>query len=175
MMLNTKNDLPLETRTTVVDELNIRLAEAIDLAYHAKQAHWNVKGMEFRSLHKLFDRSYETIDEYVDEIAERCAQLGGVVQGTIQAAVKSTTLEEYPLEILDGKEHVEVFADRMSHFTKNMRKCIDQFDELGDQVTSDLCTEVCSGLDELLWMVESHLKPERASEQSQRKLRKVSS
>ena len=51
----TRNDLSTKTRTKVVEVLNARLADAIDLQFQAKQAHWNVKGPNFIALHELFD------------------------------------------------------------------------------------------------------------------------
>ncbi len=42
-MYPTKNDLPESARTKLVDLLNARLADAIDLQTQCKQAHWNVK------------------------------------------------------------------------------------------------------------------------------------
>jgi starvation-inducible DNA-binding protein len=55
-MHGTRNDLAEPTRKSVVQLLNERLAEAIDLQLQAKQAHWNVKGPNFAGLHDLFDR-----------------------------------------------------------------------------------------------------------------------
>ena len=43
-MYPTKNDLPEGTRRKMIDLLNARLADAIDLQTQTKQAHWNVKG-----------------------------------------------------------------------------------------------------------------------------------
>jgi DNA-binding ferritin-like protein len=51
-MFDTQNDLPNKTRSAVVDLLNARLADAIDLGAQAKQAHWNVKGPHFIALHE---------------------------------------------------------------------------------------------------------------------------
>jgi len=56
---NTQNDLPSKARMEAVDLLNRHLADAIDLAYQAKQAHWNVKGPSFIALHELFDEVVE--------------------------------------------------------------------------------------------------------------------
>ena len=53
-MHKTRNDLPLKTRKQVVELLNARLVDAIDLGLQAKQAHWNVKGPNFIALHELF-------------------------------------------------------------------------------------------------------------------------
>ena len=58
-MYETRNDLAESTRKPVVQLLNERLAEAIDLQLQAKQAHWNVKGPNFVGLHDLFDRVAE--------------------------------------------------------------------------------------------------------------------
>ena len=73
-MFKTKNDLPDDTRAKVIDLLNARLADAIDLQSQTKQAHWNVKGPNFIALHQLFDRISEDAGENVDEIAERVVQ-----------------------------------------------------------------------------------------------------
>src|SRR5258708_15098150 len=46
-MFKTKNDLSETTRSKLVELLNARLADAIDLQTQTKQAHWNVKGPDF--------------------------------------------------------------------------------------------------------------------------------
>src|SRR5688500_20035945 len=81
-LYRTKNDLPAAARAEVVRLLNGRLADCIDLQTMCKQAHWNVKGLQFISLHKLFDEINEDVEEYVDLIAERIVQLGGIAEGT---------------------------------------------------------------------------------------------
>ena len=65
-MHKTKNDLPDNARNQAIALLNERLADAIDLHYQAKQAHWNVKGASFIALHELFDKVAGMIEEYVD-------------------------------------------------------------------------------------------------------------
>jgi DNA-binding ferritin-like protein len=41
-MFDTRNDLPANTRTKVIELLNARLADAIDLGAQTKHAHWNI-------------------------------------------------------------------------------------------------------------------------------------
>ena len=98
---HTQNDLPAQTRTSMIPILNARLADTIDLLHQAKQAHWNVKGRNFIALHKLFDEIAEAADEHMDLIAERAVQLGGTAQGTIQIGAQRSDLEPYPLDISD--------------------------------------------------------------------------
>src|SRR5438067_12547920 len=52
-MYPTRNDLPATVRQHMVELCNARLADAIDLQTQTKQAHWNVKGPHFISLHEL--------------------------------------------------------------------------------------------------------------------------
>ena len=153
---STKNTLDAETRQAVVELLNARLAEAIDLELQAKQAHWNVKGPNFIGLHELFDKVSAAAAEYKDEIAERAVMLGGVAVGTAQAVVERTTLQPYPLEAQDWKSHVDCVSSALAKFGTALRQAIEDADELEDQVTTDLLTGIAHGVDKYLWFVESH-------------------
>jgi starvation-inducible DNA-binding protein len=153
---NTQNDLPKKARAEVVGLLNQQLADAIDLAYQAKQAHWNVKGPSFIALHELFDEVVEEIEEYVDEIAERAVVLGGTAYGTVRVAAGKSRLPEYPLDISSGREHVTALSAALAAFGKTARAAIDTVAALGDADTADLFTEVSRGVDKLLWKVEAH-------------------
>lgn len=155
-MHNTKIDLDLGTREKVIEILNSRLADAIDLKSQAKQAHWNVKGRSFIGLHELFDQVSTEVETYIDNIAERVTVLGGTALGTVRVAAQKSSLSEYPLEITDGESHVDALSTAMADFTKRVRVNIDEADELGDTVTADIFTEVASGVDKLLWFVEAH-------------------
>lgn len=160
-MFQTKNDLSEATRTKVIQLLNARLADCIDLQTQTKQAHWNVKGPHFIALHELFDKVYSAVSEYVDEIAERAVQLGGVAQGTARTVAKHSTLSEYPAAAVDGRSHVDALSTALASFGKLARKGIDEADELGDLDTADIFTEISRGIDKWLWFVEAHLQAER--------------
>lgn len=155
-MHKTRNDLPETTRKKVIQLLNDRLADAIDLATQIKQAHWNVKGPHFIGLHELFDKIYETVVEAVDEIAERAVQLGGTALGTARIVAKSSSLKEYPSDIYTCKDHVNALADALAQFGKSVRESSDQADELNDADTSDLFTSISRTIDKYLWFVEAH-------------------
>ena len=160
-MFKTKNDIPEATRVKVVEVLNARLADCIDLQTQTKQAHWNVKGPNFIALHELFDKINEEVEDYVDDIAERAVQLGGVAEGTARTVAKRSSLAEYPAKAVDGRGHVEALSSALAAFGTAARKGIDQANELGDLNTADLFTEVSRGIDKWLWFVEAHLQAER--------------
>ncbi len=157
LLWNTHHDQPEDRRVAVVALLNAQLADVIDLGLQAKQAHWNVKGPQFAALHALFDDVRETLDGFADELAERAVVLGGVAQGTLQVLAKDSRLAAYPLEALDGAEHVWALVAALARVTQTSREAIRAAEKTGDAVTVDVFTEVARGLDALLWKVEAHV------------------
>jgi starvation-inducible DNA-binding protein len=152
----TKNDLPAATRQGVVDLLNQRLAECLDLQSQSKQAHWNVKGPTFIALHELFDDLYGAVADYADLLAERVVQLGGIAEGTVGVVAARSTLVDYPLTLTTGAEHVAALSDALSMFGRAVRMGIDEMTDLGDADSADILTEISRGIDKWLWFVEAH-------------------
>jgi starvation-inducible DNA-binding protein len=153
----TRIDLALEVRTAVVEILNQTLAATLDLKTQTKQAHWNVKGMDFYQLHELFDEMAGELEEYVDMVAERVTALGGTALGTARMAAATSILPEYPLDAVAGVDHVTALAERFAVYAQHVREAIDQTDNLGDADTADLYTEVSRTVDKRLWFLEAHL------------------
>ena len=156
-MFNTRNDLSQATRTLVVELLNARLADAIDLGTQIKHAHWNVKGANFIALHELFDKIAESVEDQIDTIAERVTALGGTARGTLVAVSRRTSLKPYPEEISAGLDHVEALAAVLADFGQKARAAIEESAKLGDAGTSDLFTGISRETDKSLWFLEAHL------------------
>ena len=159
-LFRTRNDLPASARAELVRLLNQRLADCIDLQTMCKQAHWNVKGPQFIALHKLFDEINEAVEEYVDLIAERITQLGGVAEGTARAVAERTALDEYPLTLSKGEDHVAALSDALAQFGRTTRIGIEEMNELEDAGSADILTEISRGIDKWLWFVEAHQQGE---------------
>lgn len=157
-MIETKNSLPAAARERLVELCNERLADAMDLASQAKQAHWNVRGPSFIALHELFDEVNDAVREHADLMAERAAQLGGVVNGTARDAAAGSTLTEYPHEITQGREHAAALSTALGSFGGKVRESIGIAEELGDADLADIFTEVSRSIDKFTWMVEAHVQ-----------------
>ena len=157
----TRNTLPEKVRMQMEVVLQDRLADSIDLAIQAKQAHWNVKGPSFIALHELFDKVAEGSEGYPDLIAERIVQFGGVAEGTIRVAANRTSLPEYPLILTTGKEHIEALAHALATYGELVRTAISLATELNDPATADIFTEISRSVDKYLWFVEAHDQAEK--------------
>jgi starvation-inducible DNA-binding protein len=160
-MFDTRNDLPANTRTQVIELLNARLADAIDLGAQSKHAHWNVKGPNFIALHELFDKVAENIVEHIDSLAERVTALGGTAHGTIASVARASTLKAYPEDISEGLMHVDALSSALADFGAKARAAIDAAARLGDADTADLFTGVSRHIDKSLWFLEAHLHAKR--------------
>jgi starvation-inducible DNA-binding protein len=160
-MFDTRNDLPARVREQVVELLNARLADSIDLGAQSKHAHWNVKGPNFIALHELFDKVAENLEEQIDTIAERITALGGRAHGTIAAVSRSSTLKPYPEEIVEGLAHVEALSGALADYGAKLRSAIEAADRLGDADTADLFTGISRETDKFLWLLEAHLHAKR--------------
>jgi starvation-inducible DNA-binding protein len=160
-MFDTRNDLAANVRTKVIELLNARLADAIDLGTQTKHAHWNVKGPSFIALHELFDQVAEHVEDHIDTIAERVTALGGTARGTLAAVARATTLRPYPEDISDGIAHVDALSSALAAFGAKVRAGIDEAARIGDADTADLFTGISRETDKDLWFLEAHLHAKR--------------
>lgn len=152
-----KIDLPDETRRTVIGLLNQQLADALDLGLQAKQAHWNVKGPHFLTLHELFDQTAERVEEFADVMAERAVQIGGLAEGTLQAVARNTRLPRYDDNLSRGADHLYALSAALARFASSARSAILEAATAGDDDTADVMTQVSRGTDTLLWKVAAHI------------------
>jgi starvation-inducible DNA-binding protein len=156
-LYSTRIDLPVDVRTQVIAILAKTLATTLDLKTQIKQAHWNVKGLDFYQLHLLFDELAGEIEEYVDMVAERITALGGTPLGTARVAAANSVLPEYPLDAVTGVDHLTALSDRYGNYAAHVRTAIADTGDLGDADTSDLYTEISRNIDKRLWFLEAHL------------------
>jgi starvation-inducible DNA-binding protein len=145
-----------EQSSALIQLLNARLADTIDLLYQAKQAHWNVTGPDFYALHEFFEKISDELREHVDDIAERATQLGGQAEGTLKMAAERSSLPDYPRQLSSGAAHLEALSNGLEAAATRMREAIDQSASVGDEVTLDILVSAGRAIEKLLWMVRAH-------------------
>lgn len=158
-MHKTHNTLSTNVRAQSSELLNLHLAAAIDLHGQVKQAHWNVRGPGFLSVHELFDTVATGALDWSDLLAERVAALGDTAMGTVQTATAQSFLVPYPLRIAPVAEHIFAVSAALAAFDQSIVTAIGRTAEWGDAVTADLLTEIARSAEKLLWFVEAHSPP----------------
>jgi len=159
-MSRRKNTRPNEQQAKLIELLNRRLADAIDLQLQSRQAYWNVNGSHFMALRELFDKVAQGVEEDANRIAEHIVQLGGMAEGTMHAVARRSSLDEYVLATADGKGHIDALATKLTTFGKHVRYASDQATLLQDADTADLFTDIARGIDKWLWFVETSQQAE---------------
>ncbi len=154
-MSKKKNTMPEEQQAKLIELLNRRLADAIDLQLQSRQAYWNVKGPNFISLRELFDKVTRGVEEYTNLIAGHIAQLGGTAEGTAHAVTSRSSLDRYLLAAADGNGHIDALSTTLTDFGRHARYASEQATELKDADTAAIFTEIARGIDKWLWFVET--------------------
>ena len=156
----TNNNLENNAKAVSAELLQKALQTGIDLALITKQAHWNLKGLQFIGIHTMLDTFRTDQDEYNDTMAERLVQIGGTAKGTTQTVAEGTRLPPYPTDIYAVTDHLKALIDHYAIHANAVRKSIEEADEAGDADTADIFTEVSRGLDKQLWFLEAHVQEE---------------
>ena len=158
-LLVTKNELALDVRHASIETLNSVVVHMIDIALASKHAHWNVRGPNFMSFHKLFDKVFEDLLEQIDAIGERATAIGGTSRGTVQTVASSTRLKPYPVLAVAEQDHVEHLSSRLGQLGREIRLAVIATGAQEDVITADVLTDAGAAVDSLLWFIESHAVP----------------
>lgn len=154
----TKNSLPEKQRVELIAILNQSLATVSDLYLQLKHAHWNVKGLQFIALHKLFDEQAESCEGQIDTIAERVTALGGTALGSVASIAASTQLKSFPANVCEAKLVLEHIAHNFAIVGEIARSNVSEAEKYGDLATSDIYIGLARFADKNLWFVEAHLQ-----------------
>lgn len=146
-----------EERTAMSDALAPVLAGLVDFGAAARVAHWNVRGPRFASLHKLFGKAYDVAGEQADALAEHIAMLGGVADGTVEAAAERSPLAPFPREEAGEDALLKALAERCTALLASAQTAAGVPDGLGDLATVDVLVDVQRALAKLGWMISAHL------------------
>lgn len=156
-MYPTPNRLPEDARVRIVDALNARLADGLDLHGQLKVAHWNVKGPHFAALHALFEQMAIGLAAHNDAVAERAVTLGGRAYGTARHVAKASRLAEYPQDTVRDLEHVRLLAERIDVYLDHVREARGVAEEAGDGDTVDLLTQIVTEFEKHGWFLKASL------------------
>lgn len=94
----------------LVDGLRVLLASNFVLYLKTHAAHWNVRGMFFLELHKMFEDQYNDLWENVDTIAEKVRELDALITLTPQEQMSLSVIDPEQT-IRDGVGYIRVLLN----------------------------------------------------------------
>lgn len=146
-----RTSIKTEDLEPTILHLRETLVESIDLTLQAKQAHWNVTGPRFRSMHLQLDDIVEHLRKYSDTVAERIVTLGEPATGLAAQVAHQSKVDPLPIAFLPDEELLELLVDRLSGLCARLRGRIAATADR-DPVTADLFTRMLATFEEQMWM-----------------------
>ena len=143
-----------EANAAVTVALQSNLTNLIDLALLMKQAHWNVIGQNFRSIHLQLDEIIVDVRNASDEVAERMTTLGVAPDGRVTTVAESSALQAYPAEFVNVSQTVTLVADALKTTITGLRNAIEMLGDV-DPISEDMCIAISGSLEKHLWMLQA--------------------
>jgi starvation-inducible DNA-binding protein len=150
-MPTVKSPLSEEARKATGNALQDSLIDLIDLHLLAKQAHWNLTGRNFRSVHLQLDEIVDLAREHADTVAERAVAIGVSPDGRARTVADRTRLHQLDAGMLNDDKVIAAITDILAEMSQRFRERIETTDD-SDLVTQDLLIAVAQDLDKQHWM-----------------------
>ncbi|MDH6696567.1 DNA starvation/stationary phase protection protein [Streptomyces sp. DSM 41014] len=146
-----KSTLPDPDRDITGEALQGTLVDLLGLSLIAKQAHWNIVGPRFRSVHLQLDEVVDTARAYADTVAERAAALGVAPDGRPETIAAAFTLPSPKDGWLRDSDVVRLMVETLEAAIGRLRARIAATDR-PDPVSQDLLISLTAELEKQRWM-----------------------
>ena len=153
----TQNYMTGDANKSVVDALQIVLADTFVLYAKTHSFHWNVEGALFQQLHELFEEQYTEQWAAMDEIAERIRALDAYAPNNYASMIENASLSETS-QTPDAMEMVKILADDNTAIIDTLYKGIEAAQEAGDEGTTDMLIARSQVHEKNAWMLRSLAK-----------------
>ncbi|WP_055585329.1 Dps family protein [Peterkaempfera griseoplana] len=149
-----KSPLSDSDREVTGNALQSALVDLLDLSLVAKQAHWNLIGPRFRSVHLQLDEVVATARTYSDTVAERAAAIGVSPDGRAGTVAKTSGLPDFPAGWVRDSDVIDSLVEAFAVVIGRMRERI-AATEQPDPVTQDLFIGIAAELEKEAWMFQA--------------------
>lgn len=157
-----KADIGLTAAQTeiIAEILESLLADEFLLYLKTRNAHWNIEGPDFHTVHVYFEQLYTELEDVVDGVAERIRKVGHYTPATMKEYLKLTHLTEERAEKNDSLSYIKDLLSDHDAIILYLRESILK---LGKEVelaygTTDYLTTLMEQHETTAWMLRSHLK-----------------
>jgi starvation-inducible DNA-binding protein len=151
------NEISLKDKEVkpVIDHLNDLLANYHIHYQKLRGCHWNVKGLQFFTLHLKFEELYTNAQVTIDALAERILTLGKSPYSTFTEYIKVSELKELDTIGMIDTDMVLAILDDFSKLIEMERLLMRMTSEIGDDGTNDLINSFMQFKEKNNWMLRS--------------------
>lgn len=153
-MATVTSPLSDDARKVTGEALQGALIDLIDLSLLAKQAHWNLIGKNFRSLHLQLDEIVALARTQMDIMAERAIAIGVNPDGRSATVARDTGLEQIDAGYIKDTDVVTAFTALLGAISGRFRERLSALED-ADPVTENLFEDTLHELEKMHWMVQA--------------------
>lgn len=157
-VLATAPAAPPRTEPSVGSDLQATLLELLDLALVGKQAHWNIVGPNFRSLHLQLDEIVDVARAAADRVAERMAAIGVAPDGRAATVAESSAFGAFPAGTVRVEDAVEQIGSGLDLAASRLRDRVERVGD-ADLISQGVLIEIGAELEKQAWMVRAQRTP----------------
>jgi len=158
MRSESRGVIELEKADSYTKPMQRVLSQLFATRLKAQVYHWNARGPQFYSAHKLLEDVYKNLDESIDEVAERIRTLGihtissfeEIIQFCGTSNLKSDKFMGLDEMIVDMNKSLESLGKVISDVLKQ--------ENLNCRVTEDLLIKTLGRVEKYAWMIRSFEK-----------------
>lgn len=155
MAIEHNSELVKHNKAKVFQDLKVILADSALLAMKTQNFHWNVTGIQFYSLHLMFENQYKDLAIAVDDLAERIRTLDFQSPGSFKEFLTLSNLKEADGKVLTGVEMVTELQHDHEVVISNIKKVLPSIVEAHDDETADLLIGRLEIHEKTAWMLRS--------------------
>ncbi|MFA6036775.1 MAG: DNA starvation/stationary phase protection protein [Legionellales bacterium] len=134
--------------------LKLVLANTYALYLKTQNYHWNVTGMHFAALHRLFDEQYNELAESVDEIAEHIRMQNDLAPGSFNEFQKINKISDAKSN-LDAQAMITDLLESHTLLLALLEDTLKQAQIESDEVVADFMIERMGAHKKHQWMLRS--------------------
>lgn len=141
----------------VIEQLIQMESDAHVLYTQFHNYHWNVKGLQFFTIHKYTEEAYKEMSELFDDTAERVLQLGGKPITCPKSLIETAKVEHLKEDSFTPKDVVNGMIKSYEYLLKSFRKLREVADEKDDSTTVSFAEDHIAEIEKKLWMLNAML------------------
>lgn len=140
-----------------VAELKKTLADEYLLQLKTQNFHWNVEGPMFFSLHKLFEKQYDQISDFVDRSAEVIRAMKSPAPGSFEEFKKIADVEECTETKLSATKMIDILTADHTTLAELYKARLETAEHEEETSAVTLYEDLISFHEKAAWMIRSHL------------------
>lgn len=139
---------------SIMNKLEIILADTYALYLKTQNYHWHVRGPQFKALHELFEMQYQELALAVDAVAERIIIMGHKAPATFTLLNQLKTIKDGDSNATANQMVSELARDN-GILVKDLNDAIKIAQEHHDEGTATLLSDRIAAHQKAHWMLNA--------------------